>query len=377
MEDMTIGQRIAAKRRELGLSQIELGEHMGVSRQSVSKWEADAAIPEIDKLIALSKLYGVSVGWLLGVEEAEAPEKAPEQTFTEREWELIDRLSREKPGLPRWFRPAAAFVTAAAVTAVLLAGLALHGSNSRRRELAAISRSVAELTAGLQEGDILESCAFTVEEPGTVECTFRFTGTPSYYREDDTAELQILRDGITVVRQECVWEDGAYSAEFTVPVENGYTAEFCLTDSSGIVRTKRVYDEVLCNLLDQRQNGDTVVEIGGLEYRDECLNLTDMHITIEPDGIYRDIPDLWAKCELVVRGDGQDLGRLDLMNRSPYSKEVDFGSHTVDLFTREQSIFIGPIDDFRVITLVLSWQYTNGAISQGIVRTIYSDYLMR
>ena len=41
MEDMTIGQRIAAKRREQGLSQIELGEHMGVSRQSVSKWEAE------------------------------------------------------------------------------------------------------------------------------------------------------------------------------------------------------------------------------------------------------------------------------------------------------------------------------------------------
>ena len=49
MEDKTIGQRIAAKRRELGLSQIDLGEQMGVSRQSVSKWEADGAIPEIDK----------------------------------------------------------------------------------------------------------------------------------------------------------------------------------------------------------------------------------------------------------------------------------------------------------------------------------------
>ena len=73
MEDLTIGQRIAMKRRELGISQIELGERMGVSRQSVSKWEADGAIPEIDKLIALSKLFGVRVGWLLGVED-DAPE---------------------------------------------------------------------------------------------------------------------------------------------------------------------------------------------------------------------------------------------------------------------------------------------------------------
>ena len=36
MEDFTIGQRIAAKRKELGLSQIALGEEMGVSRQSIS-----------------------------------------------------------------------------------------------------------------------------------------------------------------------------------------------------------------------------------------------------------------------------------------------------------------------------------------------------
>lgn len=66
---MTIGQRIAQKRRELSLSQEALGQEVGVSRQSIYKWESDAAVPEIDKLIALSRLFGVSVGWLLGVEE--------------------------------------------------------------------------------------------------------------------------------------------------------------------------------------------------------------------------------------------------------------------------------------------------------------------
>jgi len=73
---MTIGQRIAQKRKELALSQEALGETLGVSRQSIYKWESDAALPEIDKLIALSKLFRVSVGWLLGVEEtaAEAPD---------------------------------------------------------------------------------------------------------------------------------------------------------------------------------------------------------------------------------------------------------------------------------------------------------------
>ena len=65
---MTLGQRIAEQRKKLGLSQEALGERLGLSRQAVSKWEADAAVPEVDKLIALSKLFSVPVGWLLGVE---------------------------------------------------------------------------------------------------------------------------------------------------------------------------------------------------------------------------------------------------------------------------------------------------------------------
>lgn len=66
---MTLGQRIQELRRGLGLSQEELGERMGVSRQAISKWEGDQTIPELDKLIALSKLFGLTVGQLLGVEQ--------------------------------------------------------------------------------------------------------------------------------------------------------------------------------------------------------------------------------------------------------------------------------------------------------------------
>ena len=69
---MTIGERIAQKRKEQNLSQEALGEALGVSRQSISKWESNNALPEIEKLIAMSRLFSVSVGWLLGVEEAPA-----------------------------------------------------------------------------------------------------------------------------------------------------------------------------------------------------------------------------------------------------------------------------------------------------------------
>lgn len=67
---MTLGQRIQELRKGMGFSQEELGERMGVSRQAISKWEGDQTIPELDKLIALSKLFGLPIGQLLGVEQS-------------------------------------------------------------------------------------------------------------------------------------------------------------------------------------------------------------------------------------------------------------------------------------------------------------------
>ena len=57
---MTLGERIQNMRKEMGLSQEELAERIGVSRQSVSKWENDAALPDTDKVLQLSRLFGVS-----------------------------------------------------------------------------------------------------------------------------------------------------------------------------------------------------------------------------------------------------------------------------------------------------------------------------
>ncbi len=87
---MTLGQRIAQKRKELGLSQEGLGVQIGVSRQSIYKWEADSSLPEIEKLIALSQLFGVSVGWLLGVEEPTPQDKPPSGTQQENKAKLTE-----------------------------------------------------------------------------------------------------------------------------------------------------------------------------------------------------------------------------------------------------------------------------------------------
>lgn len=90
---MTIGQRIAELRRQNNLSQEALGEALGVTRQSISKWESDGALPEIEKLVAMNRLFGVSVGALLGVEE-ETPAEGTEPGKTRQESELSEAQLR-------------------------------------------------------------------------------------------------------------------------------------------------------------------------------------------------------------------------------------------------------------------------------------------
>ena len=88
---MTLGTRIAQKRKESGLSQEALGEQIGVSRQAIYKWESDASLPEIEKLIALSKLFGVSVGALLGVEE-DTPPPLENNELTEAQLKMVEEI---------------------------------------------------------------------------------------------------------------------------------------------------------------------------------------------------------------------------------------------------------------------------------------------
>ena len=72
---MTLGQNIARLRTQKNLSQGDLADALEVSRQSVSKWETDASIPELDKLLRLAELFGVTLDELVKGESAQ-PEAA-------------------------------------------------------------------------------------------------------------------------------------------------------------------------------------------------------------------------------------------------------------------------------------------------------------
>lgn len=63
---MELADKILQFRKALGLSQEQLAEQIGVSRQSISKWETGQSAPELDKLVTLSKVFGISTDELLG-----------------------------------------------------------------------------------------------------------------------------------------------------------------------------------------------------------------------------------------------------------------------------------------------------------------------
>lgn len=78
---MRLNEKIYYYRKAMKLSQEELAERVGVSRQSVSKWELGEATPEVEKLLALAGIFGITTDELLRDGEPprskEAPEPAP------------------------------------------------------------------------------------------------------------------------------------------------------------------------------------------------------------------------------------------------------------------------------------------------------------
>lgn len=74
---MILADKITALRKKAGWSQEELAEQLGVTRQSVSKWEGAQSVPDMDKVVQMSRLFGVTTDFL-PKDELSEEEPAPE-----------------------------------------------------------------------------------------------------------------------------------------------------------------------------------------------------------------------------------------------------------------------------------------------------------
>ena len=79
---MTLGERLLKYRTEAKMSQDTLAEKIGVTRQTISKWETDQSTPEFNKILPLCKVYGITADELVKGEKQEEVKKEEKSSYT-------------------------------------------------------------------------------------------------------------------------------------------------------------------------------------------------------------------------------------------------------------------------------------------------------
>lgn len=95
--NLEIASRLVQLRKQHNLSQEELAEKLGISRQAVSKWERAEASPDTDNLISLARLYNISLDDLLKTDEE--PGTPPKKDFWYEDGKLEDGDKKKNPWL--------------------------------------------------------------------------------------------------------------------------------------------------------------------------------------------------------------------------------------------------------------------------------------
>ena len=232
---MTLGQRIQEHRLRLELSQEALGERLGVSRQAVSKWEADAAVPDTDKLIALSKLFGLTLNDLLQVEGPEAGQAAENAEETPRsELREEEKLGKKKMHAASWLLPGLAVLALVlGLTAMTVSFGRMAGQLSDRITRLELRVNQLETASTLDPADLVARWEI---RPGQGDTVVEAYGEmPSLdvpvevmltqNREEEPMEVEFVfsDEGIEPIRAEGQAAPGVpnlYSAVLTIPLDH-------------------------------------------------------------------------------------------------------------------------------------------------------------
>ena len=258
---MTTGQRIAQKRKEAGLSQETLGAELGVSRQSIYKWESDTALPEIDKLVALSRRFGVTVGWLLGVEEAPEMTSAPDSgELTEAQLKMVEEITARYIAAQPAPKPRKKWPYVLAVLAVLCAAYNIYDSirmigqqfDGVYNRINQMERSVSSQVYDISnqvEGILKQQNSLTVDSGTSLELydlkantvTFSVYAVPKTYVEGMTMEFLAENGETTSNVVGKAGEDGTsqrFSAALSIPLTDDITLSALLVLPDGTRQTQ-------------------------------------------------------------------------------------------------------------------------------------------
>lgn len=402
MEDTTIGQRIASERKKRNLSQEAFGEKMGVSRQAISKWEADGAVPEIDKLIAMSKLFGVSIGWLLGVEEASEPQET--ETFSEKQLELLEQiLQRYRQPEPPAANRLPRILTAVGVCIALILGITalrrvgklpdysgqlsnISGNYSHlQSQLSSLAWKLEELAQGER---LLTQYEFTGEPMENLSgVRLRFTATPKSWQRGDRAELSVRRDGVEIQTVPCDFSGSAATAQWELPGDEGFYSYCFIRYHEDGSQEQQILDNVWLYAQEPRM-GLLPDWQGSIDYSwddfKQKMTVDHIFIFLGPPGLlrYEDADHQWANVRLIFLLDGHPVKEMDLLDvmgyRGNYLESDDdgwlnggFWPDNLNFTIQEDSLLEAVITaefngKYTYQETVSTWEFYDGYLTQGI-----------
>lgn len=193
---MTLGEKIQIYRKQLGMSQEELGQKMFVSRQTISLWEKDQTVPTIDNLIRLRDIFGVSIDEILDVGEHKKgsepePSEAYQFHYDKTELKKIYRLQSRN-----MYIKTACFICICIFLIVLF-----------------ISSSAPDAMIGLVFGMLYMGVAFYIKGVRTYYKNWKKStdricaSTYEYKLFEDYMEINIYRENEKIRASKCYYKD--------------------------------------------------------------------------------------------------------------------------------------------------------------------------
>ncbi len=281
-------------------------------------------MPEVDKLIAMSRLFGVSVGWLLGAEEQTAdaqPEISGE--LVQKIEEIVLRYQPKKEPLSL-----TKIIAIVAVLAVGLYGLftcwekweiensmlqytyaqvdAINAQNATiQQQLQALENRINNLSvvpdAAVSEAILADYSIRTELNLQSNTATVRVSAVPGTWYPGTYVSLSVRKDGAQVTIQDCVWDGSAYTAQFLLEIADGYEYWLVREHPDGAKEQTVLPDAEAEDLASTYTIGCEVTQ--GTARFDTARNQMhlenyDIHITNPSAAEHGDLP--WKQSELVL-----------------------------------------------------------------------------
>ena len=239
---MTTGEKIAALRKEQGMSQEALGEKLSLSRQAVSKWEADQAVPTMDNLMELSKLFGVPVDTLLRPDA----ELMPKAEDSDESWPGAENQP-VRNGNRKWKIAAIAAAGLLCVSVVCSAVslwrvLVMQQQIDTLRMQSGPSTIYYPNTSDDTNSDLADwSEAVTVDRENNENLLVTVSAVPRSMLDGETAKF-VVRSGDQSWACDTEFNNG-YSGKLSVPFVDTFSVYLTLAGTSGETRNLLVASE--------------------------------------------------------------------------------------------------------------------------------------